>query len=230
MLDIQTQLFEAPDIRLGPIDHEAHAGIESGWTHDSEFMRLMELKPVRPLSVAMVKKEYEAIEKRMDENRDLFYFTIRARSDDRLIGKALIEWIDWTNGNGWVRLGLGAAEDRCKGYGSQALGLLLHYAFAELNLYRVTAMMPEYNEGAIRLFRRFAFVEEVRRRQAFERDGRRWDLLTFGQLRSEWESQAVRHERPLSGQIGPAGDGVVGGLGKGVDALAARHRISSPCG
>ena len=190
MLDIQTQLFEAQDIRLGPIDHEAHPEIESKWTHDAEFMRLMELKPVRPLSPAALKKEYESIEKKMEEEKNLFYFTVRARADDRLIGKAAIEWVDWTNGNGWIRLGLGAAEDRRRGLGSQTLRLLLRFAFAELNLYRVSAMLPEYNEGGIRLFRKFGFVEEVRRRQAMERDGRVWDLLTFGQLRSEWEEQA----------------------------------------
>lgn len=190
MLDIQTQLFEAQDIRLGPIDHEAHPEIESKWTHDAEFMRLMELKPVRPLSPAALKKEYESIEKKMEEDKNLFYFTIRVREDDRLIGKAVIEWVDWTNGNGWIRLGLGAAEDRRRGLGSQTLRLLLRFAFAELNLYRVSVMLPEYNEGAIRLFHKFGFVEEVRRRQALERDGRAWDLLTFGQLRSEWEQQA----------------------------------------
>lgn len=190
MLDIQTQLFEAQDIRLGPIDHEAHPEIESKWTHDSDFMRLMELKPVRPLSPALVKKEYESIEKKMEEDKNLFYFTIRAHEDDRLIGKAVIEWVDWTNGNGWIRLGIGAAEDRRRGLGSQTLGLILRYAFAELNLFRVSAMVPEYNEGAIRLLKKFGFVEEVRRRQAVQRDGRTWDLLTFGQLRSEWEEQA----------------------------------------
>jgi RimJ/RimL family protein N-acetyltransferase len=190
MLDIQTQLFYAQDIRLGPIVHDVHAEIESKWTHDAEFMRLMEFKPVRPLSPAMVKKEYEAIEKKMEEEKNLFYFTIRRRADDRLIGKAAIEWIDWTNGNGWIRLGLGAADDRCKGFGSQTLRLLLRYAFAELNLYRVSAMVPEYNAGAVRLFNKFGFMEEVRRREAMERDGRRWDLLTFGQLRTEWEGLA----------------------------------------
>ena len=190
MLDIQTQLFEAQDIRLGPIDHEAHPEIESKWTHDSDYMRLMELKPVRPLSPALVKKEYESIEKKMEEDKNLFYFTVRAREDDHLIGKAVIEWVDWTNGNGWIRLGIGAAEDRRRGLGSQTLGLILRYAFAELNLFRVSAMVPEYNEGAIRLLKKFGFVEEVRRRQAVQRDGRTWDLLTFGQLRSEWEEQA----------------------------------------
>ena len=189
MFDIHTQLFEAQDIRLGPLDHEAHPEIESKWTHDAEFMRLMELKPVRPLSPALVKKEYEAIEKQMEEDKNLFYFTIRARLDDRLIGKAMLEWIDWTNGNGWLRLGLGAAGDRRKGLGSQALRLLLRYAFSELNLYRVTALVPEYNQGAMRLFQKFGFVEEVRRRKALNRDGALWDLVAFGLLRSEWDSR-----------------------------------------
>jgi RimJ/RimL family protein N-acetyltransferase len=189
MLDIQTQLFEARDIRFGPIDHEAHPEIESKWTHDAEFMRLMELKPVRPLSPFLVKKQYEAIEKQMEEDKNMYYFTIRARADGRLIGKAVIEAIDWTNGNGWLLLGLGAAEDRRKGYGGQALGLLLRFAFAELNLFRVTAAVPEYNQGALRLFQKFGFVEEIRRRKALNRDGVLWDLVAFGQLRTEWEQQ-----------------------------------------
>jgi RimJ/RimL family protein N-acetyltransferase len=190
MLDIQTQLFEAKDVRFGPIDHETHPEIESRWTHDAEFMRLMELKPVRPLSAAMVKKQYEAIEKEMEEDKNLFYFTIRAREDDRFIGKALVEWIDWSNGNGFLRLGIGEADCRRKGYGSQALSMLLRYAFGELNLYRVTAVVPAYNEGAIRLFQKFGFVEEVRRRKALHRDGEFWDIVGFGLLNAEWRAQA----------------------------------------
>lgn len=189
MLDIQTQLFEATDIRFGPIDHETHPEIESKWTHDADFMRLMELKPVRPLSPAMVKKQYEVIEKEMDENKNLFYFTIRTREDDRFIGNALVEWVDWANGNGFIRLGIGAVEDRRKGYGSQALSMLLRYAFGELNLYRVTAVVPAYNEGAICLFQKFGFMEEVRRRKAIHRDGEFWDLVSFGLLNAEWREQ-----------------------------------------
>jgi len=189
MLDIQSQLFEAKDVRFGPIDHETHPEIESKWTHDAEFMRLMELKPVRPLSPAMVKKQYESIEKEMDENKNLFYFTIRTREDDRFIGKALVEWVDWANGNGFISLGIGAVEDRRKGYGSQALSMLLRYAFGELNLYRVTAVVPAYNEGAICLFQKFGFMEEVRRRKAIHRDGEFWDLVSFGLLNAEWREQ-----------------------------------------
>ncbi len=189
MLAIQTQLFESQDIRFGPIDHEAHPEIESKWTHDAEFMRLMEIKPARPFSPAMIKKQYEAIEKEMEEEKNLFYFTIRAREDDRFIGKAVVEWIDWTNGNGFLRLGIGAAEDRRKGFGSQALSMLLRYAFGELNLYRVSAIVPAYNAGALRLFQKFGFAEEIRRRKALNRDGEFWDAVSFGLLNSEWRNQ-----------------------------------------
>jgi RimJ/RimL family protein N-acetyltransferase len=192
MLDIQTQLFEARDIRFGPIDYEAHPDVESRWTHDAEFMRLMEIKPARPLSPFLVKKQYEAIEKQMEEDKNMYYFTIRDRADSRLIGKAAVEWIDWANGNGWLRLGIGAAGDRRKGLGTQALSLLLRFAFAELNLFRVSALVPEYNDGALRLFQKFGFVEEIRRRKALNRDGALWDLVAFGQLRSEWEQLQAR--------------------------------------
>ncbi len=190
MFDIQTQLFEGQDIRFGPIDHEKDPEIESKWTHDSEFMRLMETSPARPLSAAMVKKQYEKLEKQIEEDKNLYHFMIRARADDRLIGKAAIQRIEWANGNGFVRIGIGAAQDRHKEYGTQALRMLLRFAFAELNLFRVTAIVPEYNEAAIALLQKFGFVQEVCRRKSLERDGRRWDLYVFGLLNDEWRNQA----------------------------------------
>jgi RimJ/RimL family protein N-acetyltransferase len=190
MFDIQTQLFEGQDIRFGPIDYEKDPQIESKWTHDSDFIRMYETDPARPMSVAMVKKEYEKLEKEIEEEKEMYYFAIRARDDDRLIGKAVIHRIEWSNGNSSLRLGIGSADDRRKGFGSQALQMLLRFAFAELNLFRVSANVPEYNEAATALLAKFGFLEEVRRRQALERDGRRWDLISFGLLKDEWQNQA----------------------------------------
>jgi len=192
MLDIQAQLFESQDIRFGPIDHEKDPDVESKWTHDSEFMRLMVTSAARPTSAAMIKKQYEKLEKQIEEDKNLYHFMIRAKVDDRLMGKASIQWIEWANGNGWIRLGIGAAEDRRKGYGTQALQMLLRFAFAELNLFRVSAIIPEYNEGAVALLQKFGFVQEVCRRKSLERDGRRWDLYVFGLLRDEWQHQATK--------------------------------------
>jgi RimJ/RimL family protein N-acetyltransferase len=83
-------------------------------------------------------------------------------------------------------LGIGDPGERRKGYGTEVLNLLLRYAFSELNLFRLSAVIPEYNAGALRLFEKAGFLQEVRRRQALNRDGRFWDLIHVGLLRDEW--------------------------------------------
>jgi RimJ/RimL family protein N-acetyltransferase len=186
MLDIQRQLFIGDHIALGPIDHEKDPAIESRWTHNSQFIRMFGMDPTMPRSAAEIKKSYEEIEKSQEEKHDLFYFAIRLREDDRLIGFGKIYWIMWVNSYGWIQLGIGDPNDRQRGFGSEALGLLLRFAFSELNLYRLSALIPAYNQAAIGLFHKLGFVDEVRRRLALERDGQRWDMLELGLLANEW--------------------------------------------
>jgi RimJ/RimL family protein N-acetyltransferase len=190
-MDISQSLYQGTMIRLGPIDYESDAPLESKWSHDAEYMRLLDTEPARPLSVAQVKKGFEAIEREADEKKDMFHFTIRTAPADgvasRLVGHARIYRIEWSNRNGWVRLGIGDPAERNKGYGSEALRLLLHFAFGELNLYRLSAEVPEYNPAALHLFQKIGFVQEVRRRQALNRDGRTWDSIHMGILRDDWQ-------------------------------------------
>lgn len=184
---IDIPLFEGEQICLAPIDHEKDPEIESRWTHDTEYLRMLSPDLARALSPAQVKKKYEKIEKDMEESKNLFYFTVRARSDDRLLGFVRLYGIEWSNGTGLIELGIGADEDRLCGYGSEALRLMLRYAFDELNLHRLTAFIAEYNPVALHVFGKAGFIEEVRRRQALNRDGRRWDAIHMGLLRSDWE-------------------------------------------
>jgi RimJ/RimL family protein N-acetyltransferase len=144
-----------------------------------------------------LKKKYEKIEKEADESKNMFYFTIRtkpAETDDpgRLIGFVQLYWIEWNHGAGLVKIGIGDPNDRGKGYGTEALRLILRFVFAELNLFRLSAIIPEYNQPALRLFKKAGFVEEVCRRKALQRDGKVWDLLHLGILREEWEEGVKR--------------------------------------
>jgi RimJ/RimL family protein N-acetyltransferase len=203
-MNIAQSLFESEHICLGPINFEKDPEIEARWSEDADYLRMVSLEPARPSSPAQIKKMYEDIEKGQEENKNLFYFTIRMRADDRLIGFARLDWIDWSNGCGYVALGIGDPNDRNQGYGTETLRLLLRFAFDELNLYRLAAIIPEYNAAALRLFEKAGFVEEVRRRQAVNRFGRRWDLLHLGVLRNEWETHrspdepaiGLQYERP----------------------------------
>lgn len=185
-MSIDTPLYTAKDIILATIDHEKDAEVESRWTQDSEYQRMFKHEPAMPQSPTQIKKRYEKIEKDADEQRINFYYTIRMKSDERLVGFAEMRWIDWANGGAWLSLGIGDPADRRKGYGTQALRLLVNIAFNELNLYRLSVTMPEYNTAAMALFCKLGFVEEVRQREAINRYGRRWDLIHLGLLREEW--------------------------------------------
>lgn len=194
-------LLDGRLIRLTPIDVEQDAEVESEWTHDPEYLQLLGLDVARPLSPAHLKKKYEDLEKKMAESGDQFYFAVRLQPGDivesehtrtivsasRLVGFTELTWVSWNHGAAYMRLGIGDPDDRGKGYGSEALALMLNYAFQELNLFRLTAVIPEYNQVAMQLFERAGFVEEVRRRQAIHRYGRCWDVIHMGILRAEWE-------------------------------------------
>ena len=193
-MSLQEPLFEGQRIRFTPFDHEKDPQIESRWSHNPAYLRMLGADIARPLTPDQVKKNYEEIEKEVDEKRTLFYFAIRthgkkADEEERLIGFARLYWIEWSNGTANIQLGIGDPGDWRQGYGGEALRMLLRYAFDELNLFRLMAVIPEYNQSAIHLFARAGFSEEVRRRQALNRDGRRWDMLHLGILRQEWQAQ-----------------------------------------
>jgi RimJ/RimL family protein N-acetyltransferase len=187
-MNLSIPLFEGPHISLAPIDYEKDPAAEARWTHDPEFMRLMYLEPAFPLSEWHVKKALEKIEEQVEKEKNRVHFRIRLKEKDTPIGFADLMWISWSNGTADIRLGIGDAASRGKGYGTEALNLLLRYAFREANLFRLQASIPEYNPAALALFRKAGFTEEVRRREALYRDGRRWDLLIFGLLATEWEA------------------------------------------
>jgi RimJ/RimL family protein N-acetyltransferase len=186
-MNMISPLFEGILIHLTSIDPDKDPEVESRWTHDPSFMRMMYDAPMRPLSEYKVRKKTEALEKEINESRSVYHFRIRTLASDRLVGFGELAHILWPTGSAQVRIGIGMAEDQRKGYGSEALALIIRFAFAELCLYRLNASIPEYNLAAAALFTKAGFTEEVRRRQALARDGRRWDACLYGLLSSDWK-------------------------------------------
>lgn len=196
-MDLTFPLFVGKLICLAPVRPEQDAEVESRWTHDAGYLRMFGYKTIRPISSAQVKKVYEELDRQGDQGKNKFYLAIRLLPDERLVGFAKIYSIGWTHGAARMQLGIGDPADRGKGFGGEALRLLLRYAFEELNLYRLTAAVPEYNQPALRLFEKAGFRVEVCQRQLLHRDGRRWDMLGLGLLRRDWEQgkQANRDRR-----------------------------------
>jgi RimJ/RimL family protein N-acetyltransferase len=121
-----------------------------------------------------------------------YYFHLRPLESDQPIGFVVLFNLKWRNQTAEMAIGIGAREYRGKGYGQEALFLLLRYAFTELMLRRVSLTVMEYNLAAIKAYERAGFQREGAHRQAIHRAGGYHDLLLYGILRDEWNT----HQQP----------------------------------
>lgn len=183
MNEVNTPLFHGQLVRLAAPNAETDAEPWAGWSRDSEFARLMDSESAVPMSPKQAKEEME----KAGPNPNFFPFVIRTLADDRLVGFVGLFGLQWTHGDAWVGIGIGDRADWGKGYGTEAMRLLLRFAFTELNLHRVSLGLLDYNLRALRSYQKVGFVLEGRSREDVHRDGRYWDSLWMGILREDWE-------------------------------------------
>ena len=98
-----------------------------------------------------------------------------------------------------VAIGIGEADFWSKGYGTDAMGVMLRFGFTELNLHRISLTVFEQNPRGIRSYEKCGFKHEGRIRDFLLRDGKRSDMLHMGILHREWE------ELENTGSLGIAG-------------------------
>jgi RimJ/RimL family protein N-acetyltransferase len=169
-------------VRLTHEDPEVVAKIEAGWLLNSEYSRLLDWDPARRFSSQTVQKNVE----KLYDNSDIYSFTIRLLENDRIVGGIGLDGVDWAHRDSFVGIGLGEKEDWGKGYGTDAMKVILRYAFTELNLRRVSLDVFEYNPRGVRSYEKAGFSIEGRVRGQILREGRRWDVIFMGILREEW--------------------------------------------
>jgi RimJ/RimL family protein N-acetyltransferase len=152
------------------------------WHENDDYARSMDTDYARPVSHQTMSEHLTDPAKSGE-----ILFLVRTLSDDRLIGFVAISMIEWNNQSGMLSMGIGDERDRSQGYGSDALSLILNYAFNELNLFRVGLMVIGSNTRAIRLYEKMGFCHEGAQRLAVHRDGLRCDQIIMGILKDEWE-------------------------------------------
>lgn len=74
-----------------------------------------------------------------------------------------------------------------RGYGTDAVRVLIDYGFRHHNLHRIYLTVNSTNLRAIGAYRRCGFVEEGRLRAHMWNNGDYIDLVQMGILRDEWE-------------------------------------------
>lgn len=105
--------------------------------------------------------------------------------DGTLIGDIELTNIDWRNRSGSLGMSIARREQRGYGYGTDALSVLVKYAFESLDLVRLSARTLIHNVAARQVLEKAGFTLEGSERQVVTIDGQRWDRLLYGLLRSD---------------------------------------------
>jgi RimJ/RimL family protein N-acetyltransferase len=155
-----------------------------GWFNDPE-VALPAGGDLRPMSFAQIEAQFD---KELEEDA-LTRFAI-------VVGDTLIGWcglFDWDDALSLrMAITIGDKSYWGRGYGREALGLLVDYAFLHRNAHKVWLEVHANNERAIRSYRSVGFIEEGRIRDNVWLDGKYVDELVMGILRSEWEEIRTR--------------------------------------
>lgn len=136
-----------------------------------------------PLSLARQEKWYESVSE-SDAARRFLIESLEGAP----IGLAGLWTIDWHNRTAVSGLKIGGSDEvRGRGYGAQALSLLMNFAFRDVGLHRLTADVLEYNAASMALHtEKLGWTREGISRQHVWRDGQYWDVVQLGILRDEY--------------------------------------------
>ncbi len=180
-------LFTGKLTRLIAEDPDKMGEVIERWSRDSEFYQLFDSDPTLPRNAT---RATERMREHAEKNRPgNFPFDVVRLEDERIIGEGGLFDAFSPHHNAWLAIGIGERELWGKGYGTDAVHILLRFAFQELNLHRVNLGAFGYNTRAIRAYEKIGFVHEGAWRGVLKRDGRRWDMITMGILRAEWEAK-----------------------------------------
>jgi len=120
------------------------------------------------------------------QERRAFTFALEAMADNKLIGGTGLFNIDWTSRSAEVGISIYTPEYWGKGYGTEAMNLILGFAFRDLNLNRVQLEAFDFNKRAQKCYLKVGFKEVGRKRKTRFIDGKYRDCIVMDILREEW--------------------------------------------
>ena len=105
---------------------------------------------------------------------------------DELIGNCGFMDIDHINQTSEIGIFIGNKQFRNKGYGTEALSLLIDYGFKALNFHNIMLRVYEYNKGAIKSYEKIGFKYIGMRREALHRNLEKHNIVYMHILPDEF--------------------------------------------
>ena len=121
-------------------------------------------------------------------------FAVRLLENDELLGNVGFKSVGEIHRTAEMGIMLGNPKYQRKGYGMEAINLLLDYGFSFLNLRNISLNVFEYNEVAYNLYKKAGFKEAGRLRKAVEIMGKTYDVIIMDMLKEEFQSVYIKRE------------------------------------
>ncbi|MDZ7704419.1 MAG: GNAT family protein [Trueperaceae bacterium] len=125
---------------------------------------------------------------------DRLDYAITLHDDGRYRGEVVLNDIDWDNRAANFRIAIGGAENRGKGYGTEAAELILSHAFDVLGLHRVALEVFDFNLRAQHVYRKLGFVQEGVLRDVLWWEGAYHNAIKMSLLVPEFRARRVGHD------------------------------------
>lgn len=179
------QLLTGQLTRLVAFDPDRAAELSAKWSRDTEFSRNYDLPPVLPRDAQHMQTRFTEQQAR-PQPPDI-QFHIAALDNAQIIGECELEMNQAAHREAFVAIGIGERALWGRGFGSDAMKLLLGFGFREWNLHRISLAVFSYNLRARHSYLKCGFQIEGRVRGNLKRGGARHDLILMGILRDEWQ-------------------------------------------
>ena len=126
--------------------------------------------------------------------KDGYFMSIVTLDNDEVIGNISFNEIDLIHRFAVLGIMIGENENRSKGYGTEAIGLLLDFGFNYLNLNSVSLSLLECNERAKRCYEKVGFKECGRKRKCRYINGKYYDSISMDILASEFKEEYIKNK------------------------------------
>ena len=105
---------------------------------------------------------------------------------EKLIGNCGFLDIDYVNQTAETGIFIGDKKFWNKGYGTEALSLLIDYGFKALNFHNIMLKVYEYNKSAIKCYEKIGFKQIGKRREALHRNLEKYNIIFMDIIQNEY--------------------------------------------
>lgn len=182
--DENRNFWRRPTIRLRAVETaDLEAILTSTEEPDTESHRYEDAIGF-PLSREAERESLHNLAKRVGKND--FLFCLIEDQQGQVVG--YINSFDCVRRNGTFKDAIAIKQPFWrKGYGREAVTILLRYFFRELRYQKCTAVVYSFNEPSIRFHEALGFRFEGRLRNMLYTNGEYFDEIYFGLTRAEWD-------------------------------------------